>query len=125
MGGLTGQGQTAKLGSTVIPNIRSINITNTGNVISETVADGVLQQALGAGWQFVVDFVIPDSSAHTLEGGLKAGEEGALEIVSAGTKYTSASGKSSGYTKSSPSNGFATAQVTLVIDDDPTMASPA
>lgn len=125
MAGATGQGQTAKLGATVIPNIRSITVTNTGNVISETVADGVLTQAMGAGWQFVVDFIMPDSASHTLEGALKAGATGALEIITGATKYTSASGKSGGYTKSSPSNGFASASVTLSIDDDPTMAAPA
>jgi len=115
MAGDTGQGQTAKLGATVIPNVKSITTTNTGNVITETVADGVLSQVMGAGWSWTVDFIMPTTATHTLEGALKSGTTGALEIEQGKTKYTSA--------KTSPSNGFISCQVTLVIDNDPTLAA--
>jgi len=125
MAGDTGQGQTAKLGATVIPNVKSITTTNTGNVITETVADGVLSQVMGAGWSWTVEFIMPTTATHTLEGALKSGTTGALEITQGKTKYTSATGRSSGFTKTSPSNGFISCQLTLVIDNDPTLAATA
>lgn len=123
MAGDTGQGQSAKLGSTVIPNIKSITTTNTGNVLTETVADGVLSQVMGSGWQWTVDFVLPTSGSHTLTTSLKSGTTGSIEIVQGKTKFTAATGRSGGLTISSPSNGFISAQVTLVIDNEPTMAA--
>ncbi len=123
MAGDTGQGQTATFGATVLPNIRSINVQNTGQVLSETVADGVLTQVIGTGWQFQVDFIAPTSGTHTLEGAIKAGTTGSIDIDSGATNYTSANGRSGGFTKSSPSNGFISYQLTLTIDSDPTMAA--
>ncbi len=125
MAGDTGQGQTATFGATTLSNIRSIQTQNTGQVISETVADGVLTQVIGTGWQFVVDFIAPTSATHTLEGAIKAGTSGAIDITSGATRYTSANGRSGGFTKSSPSNNFISYSLTLTIDNDPTLAAPA
>lgn len=123
MAGDTGQGQSATIFTNVIPNIRSIQVSNTGDVLSETVADGVLRQVIGTGWEFVIDFVAPTTATHTLEAAIKAGEDGAIEIESGKTKYTSAAGRSGGFTKSSPSNGFITYSLTITVDNDPTMAA--
>lgn len=123
MAGDTGQGQTAVFNAVTLPNIRSIQTQNTGQVITETVADGVLSQVIGTGWQFVVDFVAPTTGTHTLEGSIKAGQSGAITLESGQTKYTSASGRSGGFTKSSPSNGFITYSMTITIDSDPTLAA--
>ena len=123
MAGDTGQGQTAVFNAVTLPNIRSINTQNTGQVITETVADGVLSQVIGTGWQFVIDFIAPTTATHTLEGGIKAGATGAITIESGQTKYTSATGRSGGFTKSSPSNGFITYSMTITIDSDPTLAA--
>ncbi len=123
MAGDTGQGQSATFGATAIPNVTNITVTNTGNVISETTADGVLSQVIGTGWSFEVSFIAPTTATHTLEGTLKAGQADDIDIESGKTKYTSASGRSGGFTKSSPSNGFITYQWSVSIDDDPTMAA--
>ena len=123
MAGDTGQGQSATIFTNVIPNSRSIQVSNTGDVLSETVADGVLRQVIGTGWEFVIDFVAPTTATHTLEAAIKAGEDGAIEIESGKTKYTSAAGRSGGFTKSSPSNGFITYSLTITVDNDPTMAA--
>jgi hypothetical protein len=125
MAGDVGYGQEATFGATELPNIRSINTQNTGQILSETVADGVLTHVIGTGWTFAVDFIAPTSGTHTLEAAIKAGTTGAIDITSGATRYTSASGRSGGYTKSSPSNGFISYQLTLTIDSDPTMAAPA
>jgi hypothetical protein len=53
MAGDTGQGQTATIFAQSIPNVQSIEVNNTGEVLRETVADGVLTAALGTGWEFV------------------------------------------------------------------------
>ncbi len=123
MAGDTGQGQTATIFSQAIPNIQSIQTNNTGNVISETVADGILTQVIGTGWTFTINFIAPTSATHTLEGAIKAGTSGAITIESGQTKYTSSDGRSGGFTKSSPSNGFITYALTIATDDDPTLAA--
>lgn len=123
MAGDTGQGQTAVFNAVTLPNIRSIQTQNTGQIITETVADGVLSQVIGTGWQFVVDFIAPTTGTHTLEGSIKAGQTGAITIETGQTKYTSATGRSGGFTKSSPSNGFITYSMTITIDSDPTLAA--
>jgi hypothetical protein len=123
MAGDTGQGQVATIFAQSIPNIRSIQVQNTGNIISETVADGVLTAVIGTGWQFVIDFVAPTTGTHTLEGAIDAGTTGAITIDSGQTRYTSSAGRSGGFTKSSPSNGFITYSLTVAIDGDPTMAA--
>ena len=50
MAGDTGQNQEATIFSQAIPNIQSIEVNNTGEILKETVADGVLTAALGTGW---------------------------------------------------------------------------
>ena len=123
MAGDTGQGQSATIFSQSIPNIQSIQTNNTGNVISETVADGILTQVIGTGWTFTINFIAPTTATHTLEGAIKAGTEGAIDIESGMTKYTSSAGRSGGFTKSSPSNGFITYALTIATDNDPTLAA--
>lgn len=123
MAGDTGQGQSATFASTALPNIRSINVQNTGQVISETVADGVLTQVIGTGWQFVVDFVAPTTGTHTLEEAIKAGTSGTWAAESGKTAYAATAARSGGFTKSSPSNGFITYSLTVTIDNDPTMTA--
>ncbi len=123
MAGDTGQGQNATFGATALPNVQSIQTQNTGQVLTETVADGVLTAVIGTGWQFVVNFIAPTTGTHTLEGAIKAGTTGTIDIESGKTKYTSANGRSGGFTKSSPSNGFITYSMTITIDSDPTLAA--
>ena len=123
MAGDTGQGQTATIFTNVLPNIQSIEVNNTGEVLKETVADGVLTQAIGTGWEFTINFIAPTTATHTLEGAVKAGTSGAITIESGQTKYTSAAGRSAGFRKSSPSGGFITYALTISIDNDPTMAA--
>ncbi len=119
----TGQGQSATIFTNALPNIQSIEINNTGEVLKETVADGVVTAAIGTGWEFTINFIAPTTATHTLEGAIKAGASGAIEIKSGKTKYTSANGRSSGFRKSSPSAGFITYSLTIAIDNDPTMAA--
>ena len=76
MAGDTGQGQTAVIFSQTIPNVTRIDVNNTGNVISETVADGIVTQALGTGWSFTINFIAPTTATHTLEGAIKCGYGG-------------------------------------------------
>jgi hypothetical protein len=76
MAGDTGQGQTATIFAQSIPNVQSIEVNNTGEVLRETVADGVLTAALGTGWEFTINFIAPTTGTHTLEGAIKAGESG-------------------------------------------------
>ncbi len=123
MAGDTGQGQEFTFAATALPNIRSINVQNTGQVITETVADGVLSVAMGTGWSFTIDFIAPTTGTHTLEGAIKAGTTGSVDATSGKTHYTSSSGRSGGFTKSSPSNGFISYSLTVTIDNDPTMAA--
>ena len=123
MAGDTGQGQTFTFASTSIPNVRSIQVSNNANTIEEVVADTTLKQTMSTGWQFVVDFIAPTSATHTLEGAIKAGTSGAVSADSGATHYASSSGKSGGFTKSSPSNGFISYSLTVVIDGDPTMTA--
>lgn len=123
MAGDTGQGQSATIFTNALPNIQSIEISNTGEVLKETVADGVVTAAIGTGWEFTINFIAPTTATHTLEGAIKAGASGAIEIKSGKTKYTSATGRSSGFRKSSPSAGFITYSLTIAIDNDPTMAA--
>ena len=123
MAGDTGQGQSATIFTNALPNIQSIEISNTGEVLKETVADGVVTAAIGTGWEFTINFIAPTTATHTLEGAIKAGASGAIEIKSGKTKYTSATGRSSGFRKSSPSAGFITYSLTFAIDNDPTMAA--
>ena len=123
MAGDTGQNQEATIFSQAIPNIQSIEVNNTGEVLRETVADGVLTAALGTGWEFTINFIAPTTGTHTLEGAIKAGESGCITIESGQTKYTSAAARSAGFRKSSPSGGFITYALTIAIDNDPTMAA--
>ena len=119
----TGQGQSATIFTNALPNIQSIEINNTGEVLKETVADGVVTAAIGTGWEFTINFIAPTTATHTLEGAIKAGASGAIEIESGKTKYTSAAARSSGFRKSSPSGGFITYGLTLTVDNDPTLAA--
>lgn len=123
MAGDIGQGQTLTFGSTVLPNVRSINVQNTGQVISETVADGVLTQSIGTGWQFTVDFIAPTSGTHTLESAIKSGTTGTLAADVGQTHYAATTARSGGFTKSSPSNGFISYSLNISIDNDPTMTA--
>jgi hypothetical protein len=123
MAGDTGQGQNATIFSQSIPNVTRIDVNNTGDVISETTAEGVLRQVIGTGWEFTINFVAPTTATHTLEGAIKAGLSGAIDIESGKTKYTSSSGRSGGFQKSAPSNGFITYALTVTVDDDPTLAA--
>ena len=123
MAGDTGQGQNATVFSQVIPNITAIEVNNTGDVIKETTADGVLSQVIGSGWEFTINFIAPTTATHTLETALKANVSGAIDIESGKTKYTSANGRSGGLQKSSPSNNFITYSLTVTIDNDPTLAA--
>lgn len=123
MAGDTGQGQTATIFSQAIPNIQSIEVNNTGEILKETVADGVVTAALGTGWEFTINFIAPNSATHTLEGAIKAGTSGAITIDSGATRYTSSAARSAGFRKSSPSGGFITYALVIAIDNDPTMAA--
>jgi hypothetical protein len=71
-----------------------IEVNNTGEVLRETVADGVLTAALGTGWEFTINFIAPTTGTHTLEGAIKAGESGSITIESGQTKYTSSAAPS-------------------------------
>jgi hypothetical protein len=82
MAGDTGQGQTATIFAQSIPNVQSIEVNNTGEILKETVADGVLTAALGTGWEFTINFIAPTTGTHTLEGAIKAGESGSITIES-------------------------------------------
>jgi hypothetical protein len=93
MAGDTGQNQEATIFSQAIPNIQSIEVNNTGEILRETVADGVLTAALGTGWEFTINFIAPTTGTHTLEGAIKAGESGSITIESGQTKYTSSAAR--------------------------------
>ena len=123
MAGDTGQGQSATVFAQDIPNVQSIEVNNTGEVLKETVADGVVTAAIGTGWEFTVNFIAPLTATHTLENAIKAGTSGAITIDSGKTRYTSAAARSSGFRKSSPSGGFITYGLTLTVDNDPTLAA--
>lgn len=123
MAGDTGQGQNFSFAATALPNVRSIQVANSGNVIEETVADGVLKQVIGTGWEFTIDFIAPTTGTHTLEAAIKAGTTGAVAADIGQTHYVSATGRSGGFTKSSPSNNFITYSLTVAIDNDPTMTA--
>jgi hypothetical protein len=97
MAGDTGQGQTATIFAQSIPNVQSIEVNNTGEVLRETVADGVLTAALGTGWEFTINFIAPTTGTHTLEGAIKAGESGSITIESGQTKYTSSAAAAPGF----------------------------
>lgn len=121
----TGSGQTFEFGSTAFTHIRQIDVINEGTILSETVSDGVQQITLGTGWRFRVVWLAPNTGTHTLEAAIKAGQSGAIDAEVGHTTYTSASGKSNGFTKSSPSNNWITYTAEFVIDDDPTLGAPA
>ena len=123
MAGDTGQNQEATIFSQAIPNIQSIEVNNTGEILKEAVADGVLTAALGTCWEFTINFIAPTTGTHTLEGAIKAGESGSITIESGQTKYTSAAGRSAGFRKSSPSAGFITYALTIAVDNDPSLAA--
>ena len=123
MAGDTGQGMTAKLGTTVIPQITSIEMDNSGDEITEIVADGVLTQVLGSKWRWTVNFVMPTTATHTLEGSLKANQNGAQAGVTGTTKYTAAAGRRSGIRKTHARNGVISCQVRLLCRNEPQLAA--
>jgi hypothetical protein len=123
MAGDTGQGQTATIFAQSIPNVQSIEVNNTGEVLRETVADGVLTAALGTGWEFTINFIAPTTGNAHAGRGYQGGRIGRITIESGQTKYTSSAGRSAGFRKSSPSGGFITYALTIGIDNDPTLAA--
>jgi hypothetical protein len=123
MAGDTGYGQEATVFSQLIPNVKSITTENTGEVIEESVADGKLTAVVGTGWGWQIQFIAPTTGTHTLETAIKAGTTGAITIESGKTKYTSANGRSGGFTKNSDSKAFIVYNLRIVIDGDPTLAA--
>jgi hypothetical protein len=78
MAGDTGQGQTATIFAQSIPNVQSIEVNNTGEVLRETVADGVLTAALGTGWEFTINFIAPTTGNAHAGRGYQGGRIGQL-----------------------------------------------
>lgn len=76
MAGDTGQGQTATIFAQSIPNVQSIEVNNTGEILKETVADGVLTAALGTGWRNADQLHRPDDRNPHAGGGYQGGRVG-------------------------------------------------
>jgi hypothetical protein len=76
MAGDTGQNQEATIFSQAIPNIQSIEVNNTGEILRETVADGVLTAALGTGWEFTINFIAPTTGNSHAGRGYQGGRIG-------------------------------------------------
>lgn len=123
--GDTGQGQLASFGGTSFSNIQDISMDNTGEVLREVVADGIVSVVIGTGWEWTVQFIAPRSATHTLESGMKAGTEGAIDITTGATRYTNANGRSLGFTKRSGSKALIIYSLRLTTDNDPTLAAKA
>lgn len=123
MAGDTGIRDNATIFGQTIPNVRRITTNNTGQVIEETTSSGKLTQVVGTGWSWTIEFIAPTSGTHTLEAAIEAGEAGAIDIESGMTKYTSANGRSGGFTKNSDAKAFIVYNLTITVDGDPTKAA--
>ena len=90
----TGKGASCSIATVVIPNVQDVTTKNTGEIITEDVADGRLTAVVGTGWAWTVTFAMPKTGSHTLINSLKAGGSGALDLNQGGTRYTDTTAQS-------------------------------
>jgi len=109
--------------SQVIPNITSIEWTNSADEITTETADGTLKDPGSSSWSVTVQFVFPATGSHTLEGAIKDGAEGSITCDVGNTRYTHSAVKSLGYTKSGNPTSHIAGSLNLVMDTAPTMAA--
>lgn len=121
--GDTGKGASVSIGGVVIPNVQDITTKNSGEIITEDVADGRLTAVVGTGWAWTVTFAMPKTGSHTLINSLKAGITGALDLTQGGTRYTAATARSGGLNIPSGPKRLTIASIEIAIDGDPTIAA--
>jgi hypothetical protein len=124
MAGDTGQGQTATIFAQSIPNVQSIEVNNTGEVLRETVADGVLTAALGTGWEFTINFIAPTTGNAHAGRGYQGGRIGQLSPSKAARPSTrQARAAARGFASRRRRAGFITYALTIAVDNDPSLAA--
>lgn len=124
MAGLPGRGHmNLTFNAQAVPGITSMELTNSAEEITTETADGTLKDSGSASWRLVVQFVYPATASHTLEGNLKANEEGAATFDIGITRYTVTTAKSLGISKSGSPSSHVAGSLTLVWDGDPSMAA--
>lgn len=120
--GDTGKGASCSINGVVIPNVQDITTKNSGEIITEDVADGRLTAVVGTGWAWTVTFAMPLTGSHTLINSLKAGISGALDLVQGSTRYTATTARSGGLNIPSGPKRLTIASIEIAIDGEPTIA---
>ena len=119
----TGKGASCSIATVVIPNVQDITTKNTGEIVTEDVADGRLTAVVGTGWAWTVTFAMPKTGSHTLINSLKAGVAGALDLTQGGTRYTATTARSGSLNIPSNPRRITIATIEIAVDGDPTIAA--
>jgi len=106
-----------------IPNVTSIEWTNSADEVTLETADGMLKSPGVPQWSVAVQFAAPATGTHTLEGNIQAGEEGSLTCDVGATRYTHSAAKSLGFTHGGTPGAFIAFSLNLTMDGAPTMAA--
>lgn len=107
----TGHGQTFTFGSTVLPNVEDVKMTNKGQILSKVVADAALPitATIPGLAKFTVTFNLPTSTPHTTLSAIAQGTTGTIAWDKVdGVKISATSGEANGYDVSGPSGGWVT-----------------
>lgn len=128
MAGQTGHGQTFVFGTTTIPHITDINITNRGQTITQPVADLQYELAVAVrkSPKFDVNFVLPVTAKASLLAAIDQAVTGLIDAGNvAGLDYDAASAISEGYTISSGVASLVVATVTFTVSGSMTVTDTA
>lgn len=122
----SGHGQVFKFGTTTLPKVEDVKLTNKGQILSKVVADATLPITITipglAKW--TVTFNLPAATPHTILNNIAQGLTGAIEWDDVdGVKFTAPSGRSNGYDVGSPSGGWVTITAEFVADGSMTVAA--
>lgn len=124
MAGQTGKGNLSMtFNGQALPNVTSIEWTNSADEVTLETADGMLKSPGVPQWSVTAQFAAPAMGTHTLEGNIQAGEEGALTCDVGATRYTHAAAKSLGFTHGGTPGAFIAYTLNLTMDGAPTLAA--
>ena len=122
----SGLGQSFKFGTTTLPRVEDVKLTNKGQIMSKVVADAALPITITipglAKW--TVTFNLPETSPQTVLTNIAQGLTGAIEHNDVdGVKFTAAAGRCNGYDVGSPSGGWVTITAEFAADGAMTVAA--
>lgn len=124
MAGHTGKNRLSMtFNGAAIPNVTSIEWTNSADEVTLETADGMLTEAGVPKWSVAIQFAAPATATHTLQGSIQAGEVGALTCDVGATRYTHSAAKSLGFTHGGTPGTFLAFSLNLTMDGAPTLAA--